>query len=378
MSPGRPPTPIGTCGAINLTHLGPSRYRAYARYRDRDGKLRPVTRTGASRAEAERKLKDALANRVQELRGRGVSASTTMKALCQTWIEEVQENPKLAKSTKARYRTLVASFIVPKVGNLRLREVNVPVLDRVLSEVSRESGPGNAKGVKSCLSGMLALAVRHGAIPSNPVRDARTISSEPEPVRALTPAEERALVDGLSRHPRALALDLVDICVFMLGTGVRIGEACALQLDRVDLEAGTATISRNLGPDGIENRTKTKAGTRIIALPPHLVEMIKRRVADPAIATDVAIFPSPSGRLQNISNLTGRLREVFDDLGFDWLHSHTFRKTVATRLDQAGLTARQVADHIGHARPSMTMDKYMGRGIASREAARILSPDRAS
>jgi integrase len=27
--------------------------------------------------------------------------------------------------------------------------------------------------------------------------------------------------------------------------------------------------------------------------------------------------------------------------GFDWVTSHVFRKTVATRLDEAGLSARQ-------------------------------------
>nr|WP_246405961.1 tyrosine-type recombinase/integrase [Modestobacter versicolor] len=34
-----------------------------------------------------------------------------------------------------------------------------------------------------------------------------------------------------------------------------------------------------------------------------------------------------------------------------WVTSHTFRKTVATRLDEAGFTPRQVADQLGHANP---------------------------
>ena len=49
-----------------------------------------------------------------------------------------------------------------------------------------------------------------------------------------------------------------------------------------------------------------------------------------------------------------------------------FRKTVATRLDEAGLSARQIADHLGHNRPSLTQDVYMGRGLASPEAATAL------
>ena len=47
-------------------------------------------------------------------------------------------------------------------------------------------------------------------------------------------------------------------------------------------------------------------------------------------------------------------------------------QAVATRLDDAGLSARQIADHLGHSRPSLTQDSYLGRGIASpRTAAAI-------
>lgn len=57
---------------------------------------------------------------------------------------------------------------------------------------------------------------------------------------------------------------------------------------------------------------------------------------------------------------------------WSWITSHTFRKTVATRLDEAGLTPRQVADQLGHANPSMTLDVYFGRQVVSAEAARVL------
>ncbi|MGY1593174.1 tyrosine-type recombinase/integrase [Geodermatophilus sp. SYSU D00708] len=66
------------------------------------------------------------------------------------------------------------------------------------------------------------------------------------------------------------------------------------------------------------------------------------------------------------------MRQVPDRAGFDWVTSHVFRKTVATRLDEAGLSARQIADHLGHTRPSLTQDVYMGRRLASPEAADAL------
>ena len=49
-----------------------------------------------------------------------------------------------------------------------------------------------------------------------------------------------------------------------------------------------------------------------------------------------------------------------------------FRKTVATLMDDAGLTARQAADQLGHAKVSMTQDNYFGRKIARTGAAALL------
>ena len=57
---------------------------------------------------------------------------------------------------------------------------------------------------------------------------------------------------------------------------------------------------------------------------------------------------------------------------WSWVTSHTFRKTVATRLDEAGFTPRQVADQLGHANPSMTLDVYFGRQVVSAAAAEVL------
>ncbi|MET9268080.1 helix-turn-helix domain-containing protein [Kribbella sp. NPDC003557] len=55
-----------------------------------------------------------------------------------------------------------------------------------------------------------------------------------------------------------------------------------------------------------------------------------------------------------------------------WITSHSFRKTTATILDDAGQSARQIADQLGHARPSLTQDVYMGRKAKNPAAAAAL------
>lgn len=48
------------------------------------------------------------------------------------------------------------------------------------------------------------------------------------------------------------------------------------------------------------------------------------------------------------------------------------RKTAATEMDRAGLSAREIADQLGHARVSMTQGRYLGLRAASDAAASAL------
>lgn len=60
--------------------------------------------------------------------------------------------------------------------------------------------------------------------------------------------------------------------------------------------------------------------------------------------------------------------------GTEWqgLHPHAFRHLVATRLDAEGLSAREIADYLGHERVSMTQDVYMARRVVGRAAGAAL------
>jgi integrase len=70
--------------------------------------------------------------------------------------------------------------------------------------------------------------------------------------------------------------------------------------------------------------------------------------------------------------ITAEASEPAETDGLEWITSHSFRKTTATMLDEAGLSARQIADQHGHARPSMTQDVYMGRRSRNSQAAEAI------
>ena len=66
------------------------------------------------------------------------------------------------------------------------------------------------------------------------------------------------------------------------------------------------------------------------------------------------IFPSTAGTLRDPDNFNRVWRQVRDEVGASGVSSHSFRKTVATLIDDEGLSARIGADHLGHAHVSMT------------------------
>ncbi|MGY1688436.1 tyrosine recombinase XerC [Geodermatophilus sp. SYSU D00867] len=377
----RPPLAVGTFGKIDFFVVGKKRVRARVSFRDFDGRRRFVTRYGESRPQAERRLREALRDRdgsAETTAGSG--ADSRVSSLATMWLAEIDDS-ELATGTKRLYRFAVTSHVLPALGELRLREVTVPAVDRTLRAIRSTHGAGAAKTARSVLSGMLALAVRHGAMPANPVRETsmkRTQRRTASGPRALTVSESAQLLSRLATDPEAVRLDLPDLVEFLLGTGVRIGEACAVRRSAVDLHRASLTIAATVVrvPGRglvIQEFPKSVAGRRTIGLPDYVVGLLRRREEEGRVSADAGVFfPSPSGRLRDPHNTSGDLRRAFDRAGFDWVTSHVFRKTVATRLDEAGLSARQIADHLGHNRPSLTQDVYMGRGLPSPQAATAL------
>ena len=84
------------------------------------------------------------------------------------------------------------------------------------------------------------------------------------------------------------------------------------------------------------------------------------------------MFSNSLGGLRDPKNARRNVRAALDHAGFGWVTSHSFRKTTATMLDEAGLSARVIADQLGHARPSMTQDVYMGRKAVDARVAEAL------
>jgi len=84
------------------------------------------------------------------------------------------------------------------------------------------------------------------------------------------------------------------------------------------------------------------------------------------------VFPDSVGGHRDPNNVERDHRRVRRGTPSAWVGPHTYRKTVATMLGRQGLSARTIADPLGHARISMTQDVYMGRRAVDQAAAAVL------
>lgn len=386
---GRSSLPVGTAGEVRVYPIRDG-FRARCKVRDHDGKIREVERCGSSRSAASTRLREAIRDRHKAETDAEITSETTLADVIRIWLVDLHAQVAAGEKspgTAELYETS-AQRIIEAMGCLRVREVTVGRADRLLAAIATHNGPMSAKRAKTVLTGVLGLAARHDAIKTNPVRDtARIKYGQKKTAIALDLPQVYDLRLKLAADQKARDWDLLDFVGLMLATGKRIGETCATTWDALDLSAGTVeirgTVIRVKGQGlWIKPKPKSRAGYRRLRLPSWAVDMLRCREQFAVPNKWGVVFTSTTGLLRDPSNTQADLRDALQRIGYPWVTSHVFRKTAATLLDDAGVSARKIADQLGHAQVSVTQDYYVGRKIASDDAARVLeiigTPDAAA
>lgn len=360
----RKPLPVGTWGRIARTEVAPKRHVARARFRDTDGVTRKVEAWGVSGAAAERALVQALKDRAA-VTGTDLTADSRLRAVSDLWLRtRIENTDRLATNTRERYRDVVERYVDPGVGGLTVREATVPALERFLTDVTGSSGPGTAKLCRTVLSGMLDLAVLHGAATANAAKSTSVIATEGRDVRALSVDEVKALRAALRGDRKAQRADLPLLVDLMLATGCRIGEALAIRWDDVDLDAGTVAITGTVvrvKGEGLTRQDTTKGKkVRRLLLPKFAVALLlERSVSQVDGGPWNVVVPSERGSLREVSTVEAQWRRFRErQPAWKWVTPHTFRKTVGTLVDRERGTG-DAAAQLGHSSTTITARHYV-------------------
>lgn len=369
----RPPLPLGTAGRARRTTVD-GKPAAVAYYRDFDGKTRKMQRQGRTGAEAERILAEAIRDRLTPT-VEYLNRDSRLSSLADAWIEEIERSNRKS-ATVTRYQSCMRAHVSP-IGELRIREATVPLLQRLIDRVADGSGDAQARMLGVVLTGMLSLAVRHGAALTNAADDLLLPPEIQKEVRAPSVDEIHELRAALKAYDavpgrRADAIhDLADFCDMLTATGARPNEILALDWPDIDFTEGkvrlTATLTGVPGTGLVrQESTKSDSSDRRLVLPRYALDMLARRRV---MAYCEHVFPSANGTYRWLENVRVQWARALVGSGVEWITPKACRKAVATALEAIdGIEAAK--DQLGHKSSRTTSKSYV--------PARIDRPDRSS
>ena len=236
-------------------------------------------------------------------------------------------------------------------------------LEKVFDDVTltREMSGASVNKLKLNLSAIFTAAVKKEIIRRNPCALVTPPKVDTPPASYLDEDQSRRFLDALREHND---FQLEVIFNVLLATGLRAGELCALHWDDIDTQTGLLHVRYTLvryGGKYVGQALKTTSSERRIVLPAYIVALLtkhkrqqtERRLTVGALWQDCgAVFSNLTGGYHCGTNLNTKLKPVLKAAGLPDIHLHSLRHTHASLLINSDVTAKVIADRLGHANES--------------------------
>lgn len=160
----------------------------------------------------------------------------------------------------------------------------------------------------------------------------------------MTPERAREILAAVAGDRNAALYEL------LLGSGMRVGEALALDWRDVDLERGTVFIRKG----------KTARAVRTIPVPPTVTASLRaHRTRSATIDPTAPVFVGErKGQRLRVDVALHRFLELLRAAKVPPMRIHDLRHGHATLLLAAGVPMQAIADQLGHANPALTAAIY--------------------
>lgn len=322
------------------------------------GKRRRRTVTGATRAEALRKLEAARRTASAEL---GQPEQEPLRDYLTAWLRD--QEGRLRPATQRSYEGL--SKHLDSIGDIAIGALRPVDLRSLYRQLGGRLSPQSIVHVHRLLHKALQDALREERIARN-VADLVTPPAVPRrEVLTLDIAQARKLL-AAAKSDRYEALWLLAVC-----TGMRDGELLALRWADLNQTRGTLTVRRtvrNIPRVGwVEGEPKSAAGRRTLPLPPFVLAALRehraRQEEQRAARLDWhdmgLVFPSTVGTYMPLSNLLRRnWRSLLARAGLPAMTPHQLRHSAVSLMLAAGVPPHTVQAIAGHADARVTMAIY--------------------
>jgi len=339
----------------------------YVRWQDDAGKERrlKVGDAGTMTVAAARKRAQRLLGQVDNGDDPGAERRTKRNELRLSDIWDAYTASTGWKAQGERTRKEKASLwtrhLKPRVGALRLSEVDVQAARRMVADITESrvevrtargtrtlGGEGAARHAARLLSALMSFCVDTGRLPVNPLRGTLRIGDDGRrDITPLTPAQYRrmfAVMEEMESRGE-LRPEAHDALKFIALTGCRKSEAQRAR--RKHLDTGGEQWRVVIPP--AESKTGKRTGKpRVIPVPTQAQQTLRRGDADP----EALLFAGKAGKSISLTREWQRIREAAglpDGLGI-----HGLRHSFASRAAMAGASAFEIAQAVGHASVTTT------------------------
>ena len=290
----------------------------------------------------------------------------TVEKWLRTWYD-IYAKPNVRLATADRYRLMIESYAIPRIGQIplnKLMPLDLQRLYRDLMENGRQR-PSKTKGkglssttVRSLhlmLHCALKQAVKERLISRNPSEDCTAPKAQKIEMKILPPEHINAYLAAAEKHG-ALALFYLE-----LTSGLRKGEIVALLWKDLDVEHRTISVSKQYvrNPNGelTLTRPKTETSVRKVSIPQTAVDLLiqehKKHPDNPYM------FPSSLTREMYYPDSVVKLHEkILREAGLEHIRFHDLRHTFATLALQNGIDAKTVSSMLGHYDAGFTLRTY--------------------
>lgn len=300
------------------------------------------------------------------------SAKETIGDYLTRWLETVTKH-QVTEATFENYKMIVRVHIKPQIGDVRLSDLRKADVQNFYNKMTTDgNGARTVRLTHAVLHSALNEAVRLNLISFNPASKSKLPKWVRKDIIVLTQQQAKAFSKAAEDVPQGCAL------VFALETGMRPEEYLALKWTDLNLDNGTATVSKTLKrrKKDADNRTwyfgkpKTKQSWRTVPLSAYLIQMLRahRRTQLEAKLLMGAnyekhdlVFASEIGSPVHLENFRNRhFKKTLKAIGLseNALTLYGLRHTCATLLLIAGVNPKIVSERLGHSSVTMTLDTY--------------------
>ncbi len=150
--------------------------------------------------------------------------------------------------------------------------------------------------------------------------------------------------------------------VLILETGLRAGEALALEWGDIDEEKRTLKVTKNMvrvdGKNTVQRTTKTESGRRTIPLNARAMEAVRHLKAQ-AVPGCPFVFATQTSRHLSYRNLLATMEKACEAAGVEHRGLHALRHSFASNLYARGVEVKIISKLLGHASVEITYNRYI-------------------